>query len=367
MVKQKRRNLSLPNVRGRWTDTAHYIAIAMLAKGSTEAEIAQELHTTPLTVKRNLAQPLPSQRPCLHTPPQKCKREQALRHSILKHIVREMVDKVGGQGRVVRVRKYPHAAALGAECVRRGAKPVSKRQINLDVQALGFSARRKPKGPRRYPQDEALRVKFAKDRLHEAKDQRLEWIFSDEKKATVQDGQVIFEYVQNGEAPSRRVMEQAPPCVHLWGAISNKWRKLIIFSDNSGTMNQQVYIEDIITPLKGHLQGSQRRFVQDGAKAHTSYYALGSLSVLEISLIDDWPARSPDLNPIENIWSLLMRRVQTHHPTTKEDLRRWIPVEFNKITKAEIQRCVQSFPQRLEEVIRVKGKTITTKLRKKRG
>ena len=60
-------------------------------------------------------------------------------------------------------------------------------------------------------------------------DPTIEWIFSDEKKATIQDGQVTFEYVLPGEFPSHMVKEQAPPHVHMWGAISKKWRKLIIF------------------------------------------------------------------------------------------------------------------------------------------
>lgn len=369
MAKSKpRRNLEMPNCYGTWSDAAHYVAQCLTKQGCTPTEIGKELNTSYQNVNRNLSQGLPSSRPQKKKKvPTKSTREQKLRYSILKSIVREVVEKVGANGRIARRRKYQSAVSLGEEVVRRGAKPVSSRQINRDLKNLfpgdPFMARQRPKGPRRYPKDESARVKFAKDNKMEANDESLEWIFSDEKKATVQDGQVTFEYVQAGEAPSHRFDEQYPPCVHMWGAISKRWKKLVIFSANDKSIDQHIYVQDILTPNARHLQGANRRFVQDGAKAHTSYYALGELSLLGIHVVKEWPARSPDLNPIENVWALLMKRVQQHNPTTVEDLRYWLPIEFNKITKAEVQRYVDSFPKRLEEVIRVKGKTIRTNLR----
>jgi len=44
-------------------------------------------------------------------------------------------------------------------------------------------------------------------------------------------------------------------------------------------------------------------------------------------LIMEWPAGSPNLNPIKNVWRLLKGRIQQRFPTTKEEVRRYVEEE----------------------------------------
>jgi hypothetical protein len=52
-----------------------------------------------------------------------------------------------------------------------------------------------------------------------------------------------------------------------------------------------------------------RRFQQDNAKIHVSQSTIEFLMEYGIEYID-WPAHSPDLNPIEHIWKLLKSKIR---------------------------------------------------------
>ena len=62
----------------------------------------------------------------------------------------------------------------------------------------------------------------------------------------------------------------------------------------------------------------------------------------------DWPAHSPDLNPIEHIWDELERRLCA-------DLTNALVPEWKKVPAAMFQHLVESLPRRVEAVKAAKG------------
>ena len=52
---------------------------------------------------------------------------------------------------------------------------------------------------------------------------------------------------------------------------------------------------------------------------------------MELDYIDDWPANSPDLNLIENVWRILKSRVKLYHSMDYKQLRKAIELEWNAI------------------------------------
>ncbi|GFX57495.1 hypothetical protein TNCV_3051461 [Trichonephila clavipes] len=64
--------------------------------------------------------------------------------------------------------------------------------------------------------------------------------------------------------------------------------------------------------------GLQFLFMDDNAPCHRTVAAEQLLESEDIERMD-WPARSPDLNPIEHVWDFLGRRLAGSYLTTSND------------------------------------------------
>ena len=71
----------------------------------------------------------------------------------------------------------------------------------------------------------------------------------------------------------------------------------------------------------------------------------------------EWPAKSPDLSIIENIWLYKRRELQKSAVdiTTKNDLLREIQSVWRNIELDYMRNLYQTIPDRLNDVIEMKG------------
>lgn len=70
------------------------------------------------------------------------------------------------------------------------------------------------------------------------------------------------------------------------------------------------------------------------------------------------PAQSPDLNPIEHLWDHPERRLENHKITSKATIKAALQEEWDKIGSEITENLVSSMPNRLREVIKMKGNGI---------
>ena len=97
-------------------------------------------------------------------------------------------------------------------------------------------------------------------------------------------------------------------------------------------------------------------FQQDNDPKHTSRTAQVWFDEQGIKLLD-WPAQSPDLNPIEHTWNHLKRCLSGYEnaPTGVHQLWERVVEQWKKISVEQCQKWIESMPRRIEAVIKAKG------------
>jgi hypothetical protein len=98
-----------------------------------------------------------------------------------------------------------------------------------------------------------------------------------------------------------------------------------------------------------------RSFVQDGASQHTAELMDELFEREGITKVEGFPARSPDLNLIENVWAEMARGMMGHSVWSESGLVAAIRQEWAKISDSYIQRLYGSWWDRLQAVKDAEG------------
>ncbi|GFT40357.1 transposable element Tcb1 transposase [Trichonephila clavipes] len=98
-------------------------------------------------------------------------------------------------------------------------------------------------------------------------------------------------------------------------------------------------------------------FMDDNARPHRANIVDECLQLEDITRMD-WPAYSPDLNPIEHVWDMLDRRFAARQPppTCLPELRRASLDEWCNIPQDQIDNLILSMPRRCKACIASSGR-----------
>ena len=137
------------------------------------------------------------------------------------------------------------------------------------------------------------------------------------------------------------------------GGITNYGLSNLIFC--SGTQNNFSYKqfllfikEDMDKIKKDYNLKNDLLFQQDNASCHKSRESMEAIEVIFGKNKIWWPANSPDLSPIETVWSILKLELSKRKNSNLEELRNNILDIWTKFPKELCSKIIAEFDEKIK-------------------
>lgn len=148
--------------------------------------------------------------------------------------------------------------------------------------------------------------------------------------------------------------------VMIWAAFSAFGKSTLAFVNGRiDSIAYQKILSEHLLPYMRRFRARKLTFMQDNAPIHASASTRQWLADHNIALLS-WPARSPDINPIENLWGLLVRDVYAdcRQFNSTQELKTAIQEAWDRVSDEKLKKLANSLPKRVNLLIKNHGKTI---------
>lgn len=183
-------------------------------------------------------------------------------------------------------------------------------------------------------------------------------VFSDEKRFCLDGPDGTTYYWADERMPKRTFMKRqnGGGGVMVWGAFCTRGKLPLVFIE--GGLNAVKYtdlLSDVLLPFCEEKYQGEVRFQQDNAPAHSAVHTKEWFMEEGVHVMD-WPARSPDCNPVENLWAIISHDVYANMTQyhSLDDLKEaiqyaWekVPLEtLKKLSNSMVGRCLSAVDKR---------------------
>lgn len=224
----------------------------------------------------------------------------------------------------------------------------------------GLRARRPAKKPLISKKNRTARKKYAKEHLSWTAEMWEKVIWSDESKFLLfgTDG---ITYVRRPDNARYDPKYQLPTVKHgggslmVWGCFSASGVGPL--HRINGIMTKEVYeeiLQDVFLPWARQNFGRAFIFQQDNDPKHSSNLVKQWFKKRRVRVLE-WPSQSPDLNPIENLWKELGRRVSARKARNINERFEQLKEEWERIPNSFLAKLIASLPRRCQAVLDAKG------------
>lgn len=247
-----------------------------------------------------------------------------------------------------------------------------KKDLNLSISAV--TVRRRlieqnlyARSPRKVPlltqKHVDARLKFAKSHMDWPPQKWRNILWTDESKIVLFGGTGSRQYVRrppNTEYQPQyttKTVKHGGLSIMVWACFSYTGVGPIHMIN--GIMDKTVYVDILkytMLPYASWEMPVKWTFQQDNDPKHTSKLAKDWFASEKIEVMP-WPAQSPDLNPIENLWGDVKRIVSTASPSNRAQLWQVVQEAWGQIPVKRCMDLIDSMPRRCDAVIKNKGFT----------
>jgi transposase len=262
--------------------------------------------------------------------------------------------------RVARKNRRCSLAEIREEVNKSIPVTLSLRTVQRRLHAFGIYSHSARKVPLISSTNRRARVFWAKEHLTWPLDRWKQILWSDESRFTIfqADGRlnVWREAHERYQPACMQHIDRRGSGIMVWGCFS--WYGLGPLIVCHGSVNTSTYsdiLEKHVYPTLLVMFGDvdEVLFQDDNAPPHRSKQTINIRESLGIHTIQ-WPSQSPDLNPIENLWSVLERRLRhrSDPPHTATELEHALQCEWTEMAKQPqmFRNYIESMPKRLQLV-----------------
>ncbi len=137
-----------------------------------------------------------------------------------------------------------------------------------------------------------------------------------------------------------------PQSVMIWAAMSSAGvGPLCFLSPQSTQPSTRKFLEHFMLPSADKLYGDADFILQQNlAPAHTAKGTKSWFNDHGVTVLD-WPANSPDLNPIENLWGIVKRKIRDTRPNNADELKATVKETWASIPPQQCHKLITSMPR----------------------
>lgn len=205
----------------------------------------------------------------------------------------------------------------------------------------------------------ARRVEWALDHLEWSEDDWRRVVWSDESPFVIRSGTRFRVWRTHNEryAPwcTTQTMKHEKK-IMVWGCFAA--HSVGSLHRIEGIMDKHVFNNILANVIKPDVErlfpDDDYMFQQDNDPKHTAIINKQYVET-NINHIGWWPAQSPDLNPIENLWSILEHRLRSRTCNNEVELFNILQEGWNALESSLLTKLVDSMPRRCQAVIDSNG------------